>query len=128
MLFATILIGLISVAPVPAVAAQDDAVVIRNDRTMLFDDDLAAKFAAGKDYILSIAEWDEGEIEIYGDYLRVTGDGEDTLWIRCADVIASACESSEEFVDRRNDAQRIGGLPLCPTDPRCPKPKGKVDD
>ena len=114
--------------PTIAVAEDTESVALRHESITLFDSGFSAKFEVDETYLRSIVELESGSFEKEGDYLRLYGEGEDSLWVRCADVISSACAGSASFIDRRRERERASGIPSCPNDPRCPKPDEKKED
>jgi hypothetical protein len=83
-------------------------------------------FRATREYILELLEADNREPEQSIGYLRLSGEGEDALWLKCGDIVAEACDDAPAPKASRPRAvspARASGIPLCPGDPRCPVSK-----
>lgn len=93
-------------------------------RAVVYDSAGVPQFAGSQDFILDVAGNADGAVYAStAEMVRVSADGSPELWIRCADLgqrvgqCAAVAAMSPPIMTRT--------LPICPGDPRCPRPKKK---
>ena len=101
-------------------------------RIGVYDQDRKPAFNAGSTYIAEIAG--NPKLRIYEldpekKWARVSPKRRPGLWLRCRDLSFGSCIGYPEDAPGYGRGPRQGplerGVPNCPGDPRCPKPKGR---
>lgn len=113
--------GCITAPPVSAETLQ-----LAVPRAVVYDAGGAPQFAGGQDYILSVAGNPDGAIHAStADMVRVSSDGSPELWIRCSDLQTRVGQCAAAASASAAPPMMTRTLPICPGDPRCPRPKKK---
>jgi hypothetical protein len=113
----------------PVAHAQEAEVFeLKGDSAIVLDDNDMPVFFADRAFLVDLLGT-QGEIfEVTPGRVRISRDGEEGVWLRCADLKPiKACGEQATVVSRsrQRDDARAGGVPVCPGDPRCPKRRSK---
>ena len=113
----------------PVAHAQDTEVFeLKGDNAVVLDDNDMPVFLADRAFLIDLLGT-EGEIfAATPGRVRISRDGEEGVWLRCADLKPlKVCGEQTNVVrrSRQRDDSRAGGVPVCPGDPRCPKKRSK---
>lgn len=124
-------VRLLSVAASLAIAAcatiataPADTLQLAAPRAVVYDSGGVPQFEGGRDYILAVAGNTAGTIYASTvDMVRVSEGGAPELWVRCGDLREPVGQCAA--AGAATPAMKTRTLPICPGDPRCPRPRKK---